>query len=230
VTSAQLLLRYQVLADRERQLRESIEDLERRLESDPAVVEKEEALAAARAEREAIALQLRDSDREREAHRTKLHSRERELMSGRIRNPTELMQMSNEVAHMKAEFAQEEDAELALMERSEAADESLRAAQSELDMAKRDADAAAPELRAQLDEARADLAEVERDKSAVWEQVPPRDQAMFQRVRVRPPIAAVTGNQCSACRVTVTSSGMQALRKGDVLVQCDNCGRILVVG
>jgi len=29
--------------------------------------------------------------------------------------------------------------------------------------------------------------------------------------------------------VTVTSSGMQALRKGEEIVQCDNCGRILVI-
>ena len=37
---------------------------------------------------------------------------------------------------------------------------------------------------------------------------------------------AVCG-QCRACRVAVTSSGMQALRRA-ALVQCDNCGRILV--
>ena len=228
MTSAQLLLRYQLLADRERQLRESIDDMERRLESDPQVAEREEAVTAAQAQREAIAVRLRDSDREREAHRSRLHSRERELMSGRIRNPTELMQMSDEVAHMKAAFAAEEEAQLTLMEQAEAADESLRVAQSELEAAKKEASEAEPELRADLDRARSDLAEVETDKAAVWEQVPARDQAVFQRVRVRPPIAEVSGSQCSACHVTVTSSGMQALRKGDVLVQCDNCGRILV--
>ncbi len=168
MTSAQLLLRYQLLADRERQLRESIEETERRLESDPAVVEGEEALAAARGEREAIAVRLRDSDREREAHRTRLRSRERELMSGRIRNPTELMQMSDEVAHMKAQFAEEEEAELALMERAEAADESLRAAQAGLDEAKRAAASAEPALRQELEESRAALVEVERDKATVW--------------------------------------------------------------
>jgi predicted nucleic acid-binding Zn-ribbon protein len=34
--------------------------------------------------------------------------------------------------------------------------------------------------------------------------------------------------QCQGCRVTVTSSGMQALRRGG-LVYCENCGRILVI-
>jgi hypothetical protein len=231
VNPAQLLLRYQALTDRESRLRESIEASEQRLASDPTVAEKEEALTGAQQAREAVAVRLRDSDREREAHRSRLRTRERELMSGRIRNPTELMQMSNEVAHMKAAFAEEEDAELALMEEAEAVDQSLKAAQEELDVARREAAANEPALRSELEEWRGELAEVEAEKSAVWEQVPAREQAVFQRVRVRPAIAAVNANnQCSACRVTVTSSGMQALRKGDVLVQCENCGRILVAG
>jgi predicted nucleic acid-binding Zn-ribbon protein len=228
VTSAQLLLRYQALADRERALRESIEQTQSRLESDPAVVELGQALEGAGAQREAVAARLRDSDREREAHRSRLHTRERELMSGRIRNPTELMQMSDEVAHMKARFAEEEEAELALMEEAESADASLRDAQTQLENAKRESAAEEPGLRAQLEEWLQELTEVEAEKNSVWAQVPAPDQSVFQRIRVRPAIASVNGTQCAACHVTVTSSGMQALRKGDVLVQCENCGRILV--
>lgn len=229
MTAAQLLLRFQGLVDRERALRETIEHHERVLESDPAVAEKEAAVAEARAAREAVAARLRDSDREREAHRSRLHTRERELMSGRIRNPTELMQMSEEVAHLKAAFAEEEDAELTLMEEAEAADAAVRGAEAELESARRDAAENEPGLRSELEEARAELADVAGEQDTVWQQVPARDQALFQRIRVRPPVAELIGTQCSACHVTVTSSGMQALRKGDVLVQCENCGRILVV-
>src|SRR5438067_1518554 len=59
-------------------------------------------------------------------------------------------------------------------------------------------------------------------------EVAQRDQAPYSRIRVRPAVARVSGTQCSACRVTVTSSGMQILRKGDALVNCEHCGRILV--
>jgi predicted nucleic acid-binding Zn-ribbon protein len=48
-------------------------------------------------------------------------------------------------------------------------------------------------------------------------------------VRVHPPVAEVDRNLCQACHVTVTSSGMQLLRKGDEIVRCENCGRILVM-
>lgn len=149
-------------------------------------------------------------------------------MSGRIRNPTELLQMSTEVAHMKARFAEEEEAELQVMEDAETADEAVRSATRELEDARRLSGEEEPGLRSQLDEWNADLADVVGEKEAVWAQVPPRDQALFNRIRVRPPIANVTGTQCTACHVTVTSSGMQVLRKGDALVQCENCGRILV--
>ena len=104
---AQLLLRYQAQVERERALRDVIARLESRLQADPEVVSLEEALQEARAAQAAVAARLRESDHAREDHRSKLRSREKELMSGRIRNPTELMQMSTEVAHMKARFAEE---------------------------------------------------------------------------------------------------------------------------
>ena len=228
MTSAQLLLRYQALVDRERALRDSIAATDARLESDPAVVESEETLASARATQDEVAGRLRDSDKVREEHRSRLRSRQKELMSGRIRNPTELMQMSDEVAHMKARFDEEEEAQLRIMEDAEAADEAVRAATKNLEDTRRLSAEEEPGLRSQLAEWNTELEDVVAEKEAIWAQVPPRDQTLFNRIRVRPPIAKVSGTKCSACHVTVTSSGMQILRKGDALVQCENCGRILV--
>jgi predicted nucleic acid-binding Zn-ribbon protein len=227
---AQLLLRYQAQVERERALREVIARLESRLASDPVVVSQEEVLQEARAAQDAVAARLRDSDHAREDHRSKLRSREKELMSGRIRNPTELMQMSDEVAHMKARFAEEEDAELHLMEDAESADEAVRAATASLAAAQSMSAAEEPALREELEAARSELAEVEAERDRLWAEIPPAAQAAYSRTRAQPPVARVVGNQCTACRVTVTSSGMQTLRKGlDDLVHCENCGRILVL-
>lgn len=227
---AQLLLRYQAHVERERALREVIERLESRLQADPEVVSLEEALQAARAAQNAVAARLRESDHTREDHRSKLRSREKELMSGRIRNPTELIQMSHEVAHMKARFAEEEDAELHLMEDAEAADDAVRAVTANLDEARSRSAAEEPALKEELAAARSELAEVEAERDEVWAEAPPSAQATYSRIRVQPAVAKVLNNQCTACRVTVTSSGMQVLRKGlDDLVHCEHCGRILVL-
>ncbi|HEY1421553.1 MAG TPA: C4-type zinc ribbon domain-containing protein [Candidatus Dormibacteraeota bacterium] len=227
---AQLLFAHQRLVDRERALRDDIERVEARLSSDPEVVAHEESLAQARAAQEVMAARLRDSDREREAHRTKLRSREKELMSGRIRNPTELLQMSEEVQHMKARFADEEEAELQLMEDAESADEEERVAQASLTEARTQSAAEEPDLKQDLAAWKTELAEVEAERDEIWSQVPAVAQNAYLRMRMSPAVAAVVGNQCQACRVTVTSSGMQLLRKGaDDIVHCEHCGRILVL-
>ena len=225
---AQLLFEHMKLVERERALRDDIARVTARLESDPEVVEREATLAEAREAQEAAAARLRDSDREREAHRTRLRTREKELMSGRIRNPTELMQMSEEVSHMKARFAEEEEAELKLMEDADAADQAVRETTAALEHARRQSAAEEPALREDLAAWSAELAEVESERDAIWELVPPAAQAAYSRMRMKPAVAQVINGQCASCHVTVTSSGMQLLRKGDELVHCEHCGRILV--
>jgi len=228
VKPAQLLFAYQRLVERERALRADIEQVEFRLAADPEVVNLEEVLAAAVAAQDGAAERLRESDRLREAHRSDLRDRERHLMSGRIRNPTELMQMAEEVQRMKARFAEEEDSELHLMEHAEAADQLVNDVTARLDDARRRSAEEEPDLRGNLDTWLSDLAEVEAERDDIWSQVPPPAQAAYNRVRIHPAVAEVANNQCAVCRVAVTSSGRQVLRKGDELVNCDHCGRILV--
>jgi uncharacterized protein len=226
---AQLLLAYQRLVEKERELRDDIERVESLLASDPNVAHAGESLASARASQQAIQLRLRDSDRDREAHRTRLRTRERELMSGRIRNPTELMQLNQEVEHMKASFADEEEAELRLMEEAELAEQAVLEASERLQDARSRSASDEPALRRDLESWQAELVQVKADSDAIWAQVSPAAQQAYLRVRAHPPVAEVDHNQCLACHVTVTSSGMQALRKGEEIVHCDNCGRILVI-
>ncbi len=227
--AAQLLLAYERLVERERELRDEIERIESLLASNPDVVSAEEALATARAEQQALQLRLRESDRERETHRSRLRMRERELMSGRIRNPTELIQMNDEVEHMRARFAEEEEAQLRLMEEAEAAEEAVRQASATLEDARSRSAGDEPGLRRDLESLQTELASVKADSAATWSQVPQPLQTAFLRVRAHPAVAEVDRNQCLVCHVTVTSSGMQALRKGDEIVYCENCGRILVI-
>jgi len=203
--------------------------LQARLASDAESEKLERELGEARARQQANSLRLRDRDREREDHRTKMRARERELMSGRIRNPTELMQMSEEIDHMKARLADEEDAELELMEEAERSDSETRRLEQALAVAQREKRDAEPELRAALERSAEQLAHLEHERDEVWAQVPAAYQHAYRRLRVRPPVAEVADGNCAACRVAVTSRQMQQLRRADSLVNCENCGRILVV-
>ena len=226
---AQLLLAYQRLVERERELRDEIERIEALLASNPDVAAAAEVLKDAKARQQSLELRLRESDRERETHRGRLVMRERELMSGRIRNPTELIQLNQEVEHMRASFAREEAAELELMEEGEAAEEAVREASAHLDDARTRFAGDEPGLRRDLESLQSELDSVKTDSAGAWGQVPANFQSAFLRIRAHPAVAEVDHNQCQLCHVTVTSSGMQALRKGEDVVHCDNCGRILVI-
>lgn len=205
-----------------------VEQLERRLQSD---IELEELLARQddiRSRQQQLELRLRDTEREVEGHRVRLRGRQRELMSGRVRNPTELMQMSTEVDNMRERLRSEEDAELDLMEQVEAVDAERNRLQAAVEEARVRVAAAAPGLRERLEAVRTELAEVESERDADWSQVPPAYQQEYRRIRAQPAVAEVVGNACAACRVSVTSGQMQRLRRGE-LIHCDNCARILVV-
>jgi len=105
----------------------------------------------------------------------------------------------------------------------------VREAAASLEEARKRSAEAAPTLRRDLESWQSELETVKADSAAIWSQVPLPAQNAYLRVRVYPQVAEVDRNQCLACHVTVTSSGMQALRKGDEIVQCENCGRILVM-
>jgi len=211
-------------------LRVQIERLRALLAEDPEAERLEREVAKADAERRETDLGVREREREAEAQRTRLRGRERELMSGRIRNPTELTKLNQEVDHLKAALRKHEDGELELMERQEALEADLVRLRRDLAAARERTAAAAPGLRDRLARLEQELAEAEAERDATWESVPADWQTAYRRVRSRQadPVAEVVHGQCGSCRVALTSSGMQAVRRA-ALVQCDNCGRILVV-
>jgi predicted nucleic acid-binding Zn-ribbon protein len=230
MSAPQLALQHQRLETRAAQLRALIERLESQLARNPEVERLEEQLASAEAARRDVELRVMHREREAEARRTKVRSRERELMSGRISNPGELVRLSGEVEHLKAALVEEEDAELLLLEEQEGLDKVIVRARQDLNGARARGEAAQPGLREELERRQAELAEVIGERDGVWSELPPDWQRAYGRAHVRlgNPVAEVIGGQCQACHVGVTSNGMQVLRRGGLLL-CDNCGRLLVV-
>ena len=223
------LLEYQRLGDHARTLEDEKVHLEGRLARDPRVEAAEETAAAARQARDEKILQLKAMELEVEGHRAKMKGHERELMSGRIRAPSDLVRMSEEVGHMKASLAEEEDSELELMEALESAESELAAATAELEEAARERDAAAPGRRQRLAAVEAELATLERERAELWAEVPTPLQSAYQRAsRIANPVVAVEAGQCLGCRVQLTANELQQLKRGERF-NCQNCNRILVL-
>jgi predicted nucleic acid-binding Zn-ribbon protein len=223
------LLQYQRLGDRKRTLEDEKTHLEGRLAFDPRVEAAREGKEAARAARDGLVLQLKEMELEVEGHRAKMKGHERELMSGRIRSPTDLTKMSEEVGHMKTRLAEEEDRELDLMGSLESAEAEMAAATAELEGAESARDAAAPGSRERLAAIEAELGELEVQRSVLWAEVPAPLQAAYTKIlRIPNPVVAEEGGQCMGCRVQLTTNELQQLRRGERFT-CQSCNRILVL-
>ncbi len=229
MNAGEQLLHHARVDARVRTLTGELQSLEAALAGDPRLEGARERVERARSAQQEGARQIREREHDAEAQRTRLRDRRRELMSGRINNPTELTKLSAEVDHMHERLRAQEDAELALMEDQESLDQALRSAEGELERIQSEFEASVPQLRAQMEAVRQQLVAAEAERDAAWSAVPPELQAAAGRIRVQPPVAEVSGSQCGACHVSLTSQAMQRLRRNE-LVTCDNCGRILVLG
>lgn len=230
VNQTETLLLYQRLELRAELAAESVARLRRRIESDPEVdrlMAEISRLVALKAPLES-ALALRDD--EVGAHRQRLRARERELMSGHVKNPSELIQMAAEVEHMKQALGQEEEGELGLIEETEKIDDEIAALNSRLDDLRRARAEAEPALLLEVEAKSAELESLESERDQAWERVGGPLQSEYRRLksRLRDPVAEVVDLKCQACRVQVTSNAIQILRRAD-RVSCDNCDRLLVL-
>ena len=104
---AELLLEHQKLVTRERGLRENIDRVTSRLESDPEVVQREETLAEAKAAQSSTAARVRESDHEREALHEQLAA-EHERIAGGVDSAIEIGVVDEKIdpAHTRSKLTQ----------------------------------------------------------------------------------------------------------------------------
>lgn len=230
MNAPELALHHQRLSQRAAQARNRLAHVEEQLASDPVVVAVQEQLTGARDRRRRLELRLRESDGEASAQRQRVRARRGDLMSGRIRNPTELVKLTAEVDRLAEELARDEDRELLLMQEAEEVDAELASLERRLE----EAEARREEARGPLESQRADLAQqveqLESERDEAWATLPDEWRHAYEQAanRLRDPIAEVVNAQCQGCRVQVTSNGLQILRRGG-LIRCDNCDRLLVM-
>ena len=165
---------------------------------------------------------------------TKAGSEEARAASGKVTSPKELTAIQEEVASLKRRQVALEDELLELMEQRE----TLEAELGEL-ATRRDGFTAE---QAEVTKARdAALAEIDRELEREWaarDNVAPGVgeplRALYDQIRARQGgvgVAALVGNTCQGCRVSISPVELAAIRKlpPDEVKRCENCRRILVV-
>jgi predicted nucleic acid-binding Zn-ribbon protein len=165
---------------------------------------------------------------------TKARSEEARAASGKVTSPKELTAIQDEVAALKRRQTALEDELLELMEQRETLEaelaelasrrEGFTAEQAEVTKAR---DAALVEIDQELDGERA-------ARDAVLTAVGDALRALYDQIRARQGgvgAAALVGNTCQGCRVTISPVELAAVRKlpPEEIKRCENCRRILVV-
>jgi uncharacterized protein len=165
---------------------------------------------------------------------TKARNEDARAVSGKVTSPKELTAIQEEVAGLKRRQGTLEDELLELMEQRE----TLEAELTEL-ATRRDAFTAD---QAEVTKARdAALAEIDREldgertaRDQVVPEVGEQLRALYDQIRSRQGgigAAALVGNTCQGCRVSISPVELAAIRKlpPEEVKRCENCRRILVV-
>jgi predicted nucleic acid-binding Zn-ribbon protein len=212
------------------------------LPEDARLAELGDALAAVEqltAEREGtMATVQRDQSRlehEIDMVTSKARNEEARAASGRVTSPKELTAIQEEVAALKRRQGTLEDELLELMEQRETLESEL----AELATRRDGFTAEQAEVTKARDAALADIdRELESERAArdgVAPSVGEELRGLYDQVRARQGgvgAAALLGNTCQGCRVSISPVELAAIRKlpPTEIKRCENCRRILVVG
>jgi uncharacterized protein len=160
----------------------------------------------------------------------KLTQAEGRLYGGKVRNPKELEDAEKDVAQLRRQHAQAEDALLEALIASETAAERATGAQRELAQRSGEWDAMQTDLRAEQARLAERLAAERARQAAARRALPAGILHTYDTLRPRRAgraVARLDGNTCAVCLVTVSPSRLEAAREGQELAYCENCGRIL---
>ena len=182
----------------------------------------EQAREAARAARTQL-------ERELSEQRARAAKAERDLMSS-----TNSKSYEAAIREMDAAKKQVSDLETKILERMEAADQAEKSLSERAEEFSRLQSERDERLRAFDDEARALSEELEarrRERESLFASLPPSVKSLYKRISARirdgVALAEARNGSCSACFIALRPQVMAQVRRGEEIVLCDNCNRIL---
>lgn len=182
----------------------------------------EQGRDAARAERARL-------DRELSEQRVRAEKAERDLMSS-----TNSKAYEAAIREVDSAKKQINDLETKILEQMEAAEKAEAAiAEHEPQIARLRAEHE-ERLKAFEEQTRAQGAEVERrrhERDRIFAGLPPAAMAVYKRISTRirdgVAVAEARNNSCTACSIKIRPHMMAEIRRGEEIILCDNCSRIL---
>jgi uncharacterized protein len=187
----------------------------RRLEADKA------ALAANQKERKKI-----EGDIQMNAQKV---SKLRDQMLG-AKNNEQYRAFQHEIDFAEKETRKAEDRILELMTESETFDGNVKKAEAALKEEKKQVEAEKAGARERTGVDQTQLEQLRRERGEVAAKLPRATLAAYDRIwkkRNGVVVAEAVGGRCTACQITLRPQYFQDLRRGDQVMFCESCGRIV---
>ena len=159
---------------------------------------------------------------------SKLTTAEGKLYSGRIKNPKELTNLQHEVDGLRVRRDQLEDKALAIMDRVELSTTSVDTLSNELKTLEAEWHSQQQQLSTNMEQLKTTLSDLKHKRQLLSVKIDPQAIELYQELKKqrRQAVAKVEQGICRGCRISLPTTELQRAR-GDSLVQCSSCGRIL---
>ena len=210
---------------------------ERRLLEVEAALGESDALRRARSEVEAVRKRVKDLsarihllELESQSIQDEITETEGRLYSGRITNPKELASLAEKARNLKDRRAALEDELLQMMVDNEEAGADLAKNVEALTQVESDWGADQSDLVAERGQLVALIDRLRAERDALRNSIPGEDQELYEDLRKRKGgqgVAKVVDGACQGCGVAVPPAMLSAAARGEELLCCGSCERIL---
>ena len=158
----------------------------------------------------------------------KLTAAEGKLYGGRIKDPKELTNLQHEVEALRGRRSQLEDKALEIMDQVEISTASVAALTNELKTLEAEWHNQQQQLSTDMERLKAALSNLKSKRQLLSAEIDPETVEFYQALKKQKgqAVAKVEQGICRGCRILLPTTELQRA-KGDSLVQCSSCGRIL---
>jgi predicted nucleic acid-binding Zn-ribbon protein len=214
-------------------IRRRLKELEHMRGESAELVAVRQATGAAEAELAHWRATRRDLEIQTRELSTKIETAERDLMSGRVRNPKELEGMNANVGALKRRLRAVEDQVLEAMLQTEQWQSDVDGKKAQLAAAEADWQATQRANAAEVTARLAELKQLAARMNQVWESLSAEDHQFYRDLRARKggrALALERDGTCQACGISLPTGIVQAVRNDEVRSFCPSCGRLLHAG
>lgn len=172
--------------------------------------------------------QYKDLDAEAEELRKNIKELENKLYGGKIKNPKELMGYEQEAGLLRNRLSKMDDSLLDMMERIESGKDRTARLKQVFDEARRVWEEEKAALQQKADEVNGQMVGLDAKRKEILKEIDGATLSLYEGIKSRRGQAVVRVEQgrCMGCRCFLSVSELQRVR-GNSIVQCSNCGRIL---